>query len=466
MTNDLNIAPQTLMQGDNLGFLRALNSECIDLIATDPPFNKGKDFHATPDKLEGKDTRFQDRWDWDKDVDEAWADEIQDDWPGVWSVIYWSRMTYGDDMAAFLCWLGVRTLEMHRVLKPGGAFWLHCDSTASHYLKAMLDAIFGRKQFRNEVVWDYGKVSNAAAGKFLRGHDTIFYYVKEGGTPTFNRLYNAELSERKKQLVETGYNTKRMNGDRYLYIYDRAKVDARIEAGQFALDDFDIVREVDTSRGNPITDIWEIDHLNSQAKNNTGYPTQKPTDLYERMIEATSNDGDVVLDPFCGCATTLIAAYKLQRPWLGMDLWKGARAVLQARVEDELPPGLWHQKPAQLITTPPDRSDGGDVAAPHLPAKMKRQPSREPTQARQEMRAQLYEEQDGRCLGCNVALPERYFELDHRDPRSGGGSNHISNRALLCGPCNRLKGDALTIPALQREAKKRGWLQPAERRVA
>ena len=129
-----------------------MNSETVDLIATDPPFNKGRDFHATPDSV-ARGARFQDRWSWDADVHEEWTDAIQDDYPEVWSVIRFARRSYGDDMGAFLSFMGVRLMEMRRILKPTGSLCLHCDPTASHYLKAMLDAVFGWRQFqkRNRV---------------------------------------------------------------------------------------------------------------------------------------------------------------------------------------------------------------------------------------------------------------------------------------------------------------------------
>ena len=143
---DANFANRTLYRGDNLGFLRAMNSETVDLIATDPPFNKGRDFHATPDSLAAG-ARFQDRWSWADDVEGTWVDQIQDDWPAVWEIIDAARTAWVDDMAAFLCFTGVRLTEMRRVLKPTESLYLHCDPTASHYLKILLDAIFGGGSF-------------------------------------------------------------------------------------------------------------------------------------------------------------------------------------------------------------------------------------------------------------------------------------------------------------------------------
>lgn len=164
-----NWANRTLFRGDNLTFLRAMNSESVDLIATDPPFKKGKDFHATPDSLAAG-SKFQDRWRWEHDVHLEWLDQIRDDFPEIWLVIETAnaihmrktkknlqrpREEVGSDMGAFLCFMAVRLLEMHRILKPTGSIYLHCDPTASHYLKLIMDAIFGKKYFRNECVWMY-----------------------------------------------------------------------------------------------------------------------------------------------------------------------------------------------------------------------------------------------------------------------------------------------------------------------
>ncbi len=132
-----------------------MNSGTVHLIATDPPFNKNKDFHATPNSL-AKGAKFKDRWRWDEDIHEDWVDQIQDDWPATWAVIDASRQSFGSDMAAFLCWLGVRLMEMHRVLREDGSIYLHIDHTAHAYVKALMDSIFGQQNFRNEIIWSYG----------------------------------------------------------------------------------------------------------------------------------------------------------------------------------------------------------------------------------------------------------------------------------------------------------------------
>ena len=172
------IKNRTLFHGDNLKMLRGIDTETIHLIATDPPFNKGRDFHATPDSL-ASGASFQDRWPWENDVHQEWVDQLEDDWPDVLHVIEGSRKSYGDDMGAFLCFMGVRLLEMRRVLRDDGSIYLHCDPTASHYLKELMGAIFGRKNFRNEIIWRRTGSHNSA-DRFGPIHDTILFYAKSG----------------------------------------------------------------------------------------------------------------------------------------------------------------------------------------------------------------------------------------------------------------------------------------------
>ena len=171
-----NWSNRTLFHHDNLAVLRGMNSESVDLIATDPPFNKSKDFHATPDSLAAG-ASFQDRWSWEKDVHEEWTDQITDDYPKLMEAIESARYAHSDGMGAFMCFMAVRLLETRRVLRPAGSIYLHCDHTASHYLKAVLDAIFGRKNFRNEIVWCYN-VGGKGKKWWARKHDILFFYTK------------------------------------------------------------------------------------------------------------------------------------------------------------------------------------------------------------------------------------------------------------------------------------------------
>ncbi|MDE0340789.1 MAG: DNA methyltransferase [Nitrospinae bacterium] len=422
---------RTLFHGDNLKFLRAMNSESVDLIATDPPFNKGRDFHATPDSLAAG-AKFQDRWSWERDVHEEWVDQITDDYPRLMEAIESARYAHSDGMGAFMCFMAVRLLEMRRVLRPTGSIYLHCDPTASHYLKAVMDAVFGWKQFRNEIVWSYRRWPSKSR-KFQTMHESLLFFVKGGGENTFN-VQHEPASE--------SY-LKRFKGKTQILDPERKTRKLPVDA---------------PTKGMPLRAVWDISFIAPASKERTGYPTQKPLALYERIIRASSNEGDIVLDPFAGCATTLVAAEKLGRQWVGMDIWERAHEVVVERLKEAT--GLFGE--ILYETVPPERTDEGDEAAPFLRVKER---IKEP-EGRKMSRAEMYDfllAQHGPvCQGCDwEAHDPRHLELDHNIPRSDGGINHITNRILLCGPCNKLKSNIYTLSGLRRENKKRGYLQEA-----
>ena len=434
-----NFANRTLYHGDNLKFLRGINSGTVHLIATDPPFNKNKDFHATPDSLAAG-ARFADRWKWDVDVHPEWVDAIQDDWPGVWQVIEAARTASGGDMAAFLCWLGVRLLEMHLILRDDGSLYLHIDHTAHAWTKTLMDAIFGTKQFRNEIVWFYDDAPGRSNRYFPRKHDTILWYSK-----SHKWTFNADTVRIPiKAASVKRYQTARVIGGR------------------------SYVGGSSADKGKVPEDVWPMPVLkkNKTNKESTGYPTQKPLALYERIIKASSNAGDVVLDPFAGCATTPIAAERLGRQWIGMDIWEGAFQIVLDRLQSEglATPGgdsgrLLSIGDVHYSTAPPIRSDDNEVASPALRVKSRRMEPPGPRMTRDEMKSYLIEENGCRCEGCYRVFDDaRYLELDHNTPRSDGGINHISNRILLCGPCNRVKSNKLTLSGLRERNEHMGWM--------
>ena len=439
-----NVANRTLFEADNLPVMRGINSETIDLIATDPPFNKGKDFHATPDSLAAG-AKFQDRWRWQEDVHPDWVEAIQDQWPAAWAVIDSTRLTYGDDMGAFLCFIGVRLMEMHRILKPAGSLYLHCDPTASHYLKALLDAIFGRENFRNEIIWAYAPTGRPPKRGFHRKHDVILYYGKSDAGH-FNHQFGPMTPETLATYSETDEHGRRFkiaHGGRRTYL--------------------------DQQKGRPIPSWWtDIPSFGSatNAPERTGYPTQKPLALYDRIIRASSNEGDWILDPFAGCATTPIAAELAGRNWIAIDLWDGAIETTIERfqrttalaadgtaVNTMAIIGQLHHR-----TDIPQRTDGGDAAAPHLPTPTKGK-HRKPLMGVSQMKHLLVEKFRLRCWGCDFVAPDpRYLELDHIRPRNSGGSDDIDNRALLCGPCNKIKRDHATLVSLRKANRQTGHL--------
>ena len=435
---------RTLFHGDNLPFLRAMNTESVDLIATDPPFKKGRDFHATPDKIEDG-AKFQDRWSWERDVHSDWLDEIQDSWPAVWEVIDAANAVYmrrtkknlkrprnevGSDMGAFLCFMAVRLLAMKRILKPTGTIYLHCDHTASHYLKAIMDAIFGWRNFRNEIVWCYAG-GGTPKHDFPRKHDIIFRYSKTKNY-TYDPIYR-EYSEGTKQRGRTPVKGK---------YYERGL----------------------NPEGTPVNDWWSgVKKITSPTDpEKTGWPTQKSVELYSRIIAASSRENDIVLDPFAGCATTCVAAEQLGRRWVGIDIWEKAHELVVGRLESEV--GLFGQ--VFYKTELPQRSDAGETAAQALPTIERRSV---PVEAWQKMsRKAMFDalavaqgDGDGLvlCAGCGRQLEAPFMELDHIKPSADDGENDISNRILLCRPCNGRKNANLTMHGLFRENVRVEWMQ-------
>ena len=543
-----NFANRTLFHGDNLGFLQGLNSGTVHLIATDPPFNKGRDFHATPDSLAAGGS-FEDRWTYDKDVHPEWLDalkdfddqrrrtkkggEFQQDYGGVMTAIEAANTTWGRDMGAFLCYMGVRLLEMKRVLRDDGSLYLHCDPTASHYLKIMLDAIFGRRNFVNEIIWQRTNGHPLSIRKFEAITDTILFYrasdafVFHGASaPMPEDMIERQfsLSDERGRYTTTDLTGGRPGGEESYMPFNGTLPSAGrgwapprkeklpewaqqmlpssyAELGQLAkchaLDAIGLIHW--TRNGIPrykhympecptviAPNLW-TDIGTAKGDERYGYATQKPLALYERIIRASSNQGDIVLDPFAGCATTVVAAERLGRRWIGMDIWDGAyKAVVQRLLtEGMLRPGgvdaalradLTAPSDAQpalgfhelhLADTPPERTDDGEIAAPTLTIRPQRALPKWQRLTRAEIVERLERAQAGNggviCGGCGIVLAARYMELDHIRPRSEGGPNDITNRLLLCGPCNNLKRDDLTLNGLRKECHRRGWMVDEDR---
>ncbi|MCY3540426.1 MAG: DNA methyltransferase [Gammaproteobacteria bacterium] len=446
---------RTLFHGDNLKFMRAMNSESVDLIATDPPFNKGRDFHATPDSL-ARGASFQDRWSWEGDIHEEWIAQLENDWEKVWEVINSTRNSWGDDMGAYLCFMAVRLIAMKRLLKPSGSIYLHCDPTASHYLKMLMDAIFGRKNFRNEIIWCY-EVGGRSKQKFASKHDILLYYSKSNKSK-----FNADQVrlERRKTHMKIEIDE---NGTEW-----QVKRDAK--SGKIYRYPIDI--------GVLCPDWWsDIQQLNRSDPQRTGYPTQKPLALYERVIKASTDENDIVLDPFAGCATTCVAAEKLNRQWVGIDIWPEVQDVVVNRLENEslIAPKYTRKTPEMkerylwaeelhFTNRLPKRTDDGKTDTSYLAVKeeavlegWQRIPKQKVVDLLQ--RAQWHEERKGIvCGGCGRVLERPFMHLDHIRPRSDGGANDISNRILLCAPCNIRKQDDRTMRGLRQENVRVNWM--------
>ncbi len=483
MTQSLN---RTLFISDNLPVLRGIDSESIDLIATDPPFNKGvKAFQGIT--AAGENVSYSDVWTW-SDVQQEWWTTIREEHRNLYEVIDAANHAAGDDMGAFLCWLGVRVLEMHRVLKPTGSLYLHIDHTAHAWTKAMMDAIFGRRNMNGDITWNRA-AENLSRKKWRRGSETILYYVKGPSWvwhPQYDDLDPEQIERDYRFTDERGrYTTTsctnnavrpnmvyEFNGNVRQWRYSRETMEGFEREGLLVFNKDGVPRRkryLSESPGRRMTDVWsDIGVLASNDNERTGYPTQKPLALYERIIKASSNPGDLVLDPFAGCATTAIAAERLGRGWVAIDLNDPAEKIIRERLEREaqLPVDndSW-DRAIHVTTDPPKRTDDGDAVAPELVVvSRKRNARRLPVR---EIRERLIISDGQRCQGCGWEPPyPDYLQVDHKKPRSLGGVDEMDNFALLCDPCNRFKSNKLTLAELRQarveeERMNAGWWQEA-----
>ena len=310
-----NFPNNALYEMDNLEVLRGKNSQTVDLIATDPPFNIKRNRSGTAgqyvDNWKWGDTGIlPDQWKWNE-VHPKWLEEIKDNHTELYQAIDAAKQCQGEDTAAFLCFLSVRLIEMPRILKPTGSIYLHCDPTASHYIKMCMDAAFGAKNFRNEIIWHYRRWT-AGNRNFQRMHDTILRYTKSA---SFN--FDVQF-EPYGDWIKKDYTHVDEDGRRWRWhTVKGVRCKVYLE---------------DENKGVKLNDVWQIPYLGSTANERTGSPDQKPLALYERIIKASSNEGDLVLDPFCGCATTIIAANSLKRRWVGIDRRVDARYHIITRL--------------------------------------------------------------------------------------------------------------------------------------
>jgi len=433
-----NFISGTVWTGDNLPVLRGMNSECVDLICLDPPFNSNRNYEA-PIGSKAAGAAFKDMWTLD-DVDVYEHGELADRNPAAYSVIEAAKQSHGKGMMSYLIFMAVRLMEMHRVLKETGSIYLHCDPTASHYLKLLMDGVFGKGNFRNEIVWKRTTTHSLSRKYFAKVHDLIYSYAKSDQftwNPTYEP-YDENYIRTKYRHIEprTGRryrldNTTASGNTPYEvmgvirpYRFSPENMKRLIAQGRIVQTKPNTVpqykRYLDEMPGILSQDTWtDILALNSQAKERLGYPTQKPLALLDRIIKASSNEGDLVLDPFCGCATALVAADRLNRKWTGIDLSELAVKLVNDRIVDDRGP-LWGR--INALTDPPRRTDLGNI--PNY----------------RTHKHKLYGEQEGVCKGCNTHFPFKIMEVDHILPSSKGGTDHIDNLQLLCTACNKSKG--------------------------
>jgi DNA modification methylase len=356
----------SLYFGDNLFVLRdEIKSESVDLVYLDPPFNSKRDYNLLFKTPKGHDSdaqiaAFEDSWHWGEQAEREFAELLHQENTDVSEMIQSLRRFLNEsDMMAYLVMMANRLVELHRVLKSNGSLYLHCDPTASHYLKIVLDTVFGAENFRNEIIWK--RTSAHSDAKTLgNAHDVLLFYSKSKDI-----IWNKQYQPYNQEYIKSHYRYTDENGRKYRtdnltatslsgggYTYEWNGVTkiwrCPIHKMQELHDNgrlhytksgsVEYIRYLDEMSGTPLQDLWDdLAPINSQSAERLGYPTQKPLELLERIIQASSNEGDVVLDPFCGCGTAVHAAETLKREWIGIDITHLAISLIEKRMKDAFP---------------------------------------------------------------------------------------------------------------------------------
>ena len=429
---------------------------------------------------------------------QEWVDEIELRMPALYHLIHGARAAHSERMAGYLTFMSIRLIEMQRVLKRNGSIYLHCDDTAVHYLRPLMDALFGEQNYKPAITWQRTSAHNDSR-RFGRILDNILFYsgrprinaddVRVPLNPNYVRRHYRHEDERGVYRIgdltaarigtgETGQvwrghdpNTsgRQWNapytGDYADWIDEAvipgyksiasplARLDALDEAGLIYHPPDGKVpslkRYLEGNPGRVPPNLWiDIRWVGPQSRERTGYPTQKPVALLERIIAASSDPGDLVLDPFCGCATACIAAEKLGRDWIGIDIAPQAAGILRDRARRELQIPLddgngngWQDWTPSVLTAPTSRTDLELFDRADL----------------QTIKETIYASQQGRCNGCKHAAPIHMLTIDHIVPRSKGGLDTASNLQLLCHTCNAIKGNR-DMPYLRTRLRQLGIL--------
>lgn len=378
-----------LFYGDNLDVLREhVASESVDLVYLDPPFNSNANYNIlfkskTGDGSDAQIEAFEDTWHWNDKAEDAFDQVVRSGNTDAAELLRAMRGFLGEnDMMAYLAMMAIRLIELHRVLKPTGTLYLHCDPTASHYLKLLLDGVFGGDHMLNEIIWQRTNTKSHAYTRFSSSHDTILSYFK--ASPY---VWNAAYTHHSQEYIKSHYsNVEPGSGRRYtlgdclnpnpdrpnltyewngltrVWRWTKDKMQANHDEGRLVYTSSGMPRYkryLDEMKGTPVNDVWtDIFPINSQAQERLGYPTQKPLALLERIIAASSNEGDVILDPFCGCGTAVHAAQRLGRQWVGIDITHLAISLVEKRLKDAFP-GIAFE----VHGTPKDLASARDLAA-------------------------------------------------------------------------------------------------------
>jgi len=382
-----------LYYGDNLTVLRGcFDDESVDLVYLDPPFNSRQDYNVLFRSTSGEDSQaqiqaFDDSWHWGDEAELAFDGVMTSQNVDAAEVLRSLRAFLKEnDMMAYLCMMAIRLVELRRVLRPAGSIYLHCDATAAHYLKLLMDAVFGTQCFRSEITWKRTSAHANVGQRYAAVQDRVLFYTA-GDKWTWNQTYlpyTEEYITSHYGQIEPGtqrrFTTRDLtasmqrasSGQLYdwkgfrppasrCWAYSRDNMEAFEERGLLVHSERGMPRlklYLDQMPGVPCDDLWvDIPPINSQAQERLGYPTQKPLALLERIITASSNESDVVLDPFCGCGTAIHAAHKLKRAWVGIDITHLAISLIEKRLKDAFP-GIQYE----VHGTPKDLDGARDLA--------------------------------------------------------------------------------------------------------
>lgn len=469
----LNFKPSTIWTGDNLHTMRGLNTDSVDMIYLDPPFNSNRSYG---DPLGGN-VGFKDVWTM-QDIDYMEHGEVAEHSPAAYKVIDAAGAAQGKGTQGYLIFMAARLIELERILKTDtGHIFLHCDDTAGHWLKALMDAIFGKDAFSAHINWKRSNPKNNATKAFGREVDFILHYAREkskfyAGYVPLDQKYE---DQRYKHNDENGRGPYRLNpltgkkqGGCFYdwkgyqcpprgWVCTEATMQRYHDEGRLRYPTYkdgtpayhrriEKKQYLSESKGRPIGNLWlDIPPVNGMASQNVDFDTQKPRELLERIIACTTKQNDLIFDPFCGCATTLVTADSMGRNWIGCDVSPLAVEKLRERLtKDEKKGGKKNTDAVKpLVSTNVIVVDVRDKDMEGRKLRRKDPlPQRTDTGERynyRDKRQELYGKQDGYCFGCWTPREIKLLEIDHMNPRDKGGQDVDGNLQLLCSPCNKSK---------------------------